>query len=51
MSPYKTNTALNIPEETRDRVQSAKDEMGLTYKEFLELAAEELPENEGEDHS
>ena len=45
MSPYSTQTALTLPVETRDRVKKAKEEMGLTYSEFLLLAAEELPED------
>lgn len=44
LMPYSTQTALTVPKKTRNKVQSAKDSMGLTYAEFLELAAEELPE-------
>ena len=47
---YDNQTAISVPVETRDKARSACDEMDLTYSEFIELAAETLPENESEEN-
>lgn len=42
--PYADLDTIKIPQETKYQVRDAKDELGLTYKEFLEQAVGELTE-------
>lgn len=38
--PYANRDRIVIPEETKATVREAKEDLGLTYAEFLERAAE-----------
>lgn len=40
--PYKNRAPIAIPPETKETVRAAKDELDLSYREFLERAATEL---------
>ena len=40
--PYKSRAHITIPPETKATVRAAKDELDLSYREFLERAATEL---------
>jgi hypothetical protein len=42
--PYKNRDRITIPSETKATVREAKDDLGISYREFLERAAEELTE-------
>jgi len=40
--PYKKRTEIAVPPETKAEIQDAKEELGISYREFLEKAAREL---------
>jgi hypothetical protein len=42
--PYKNRDEIVIPPETKTEVREAKEELGISYREFLERAANELTE-------
>ncbi|MFC4438265.1 MULTISPECIES: hypothetical protein [Natrialbaceae] len=42
--PYADLDTIKIPQKTKYQVRDTKDELELTYKEFLEIAAAELDE-------
>lgn len=46
--PYSEVDSINIPAETKDEVREVKDEIGISYREFLERAVEQVPENDSE---
>ena len=39
---YPNRNSISIPEETKYRVRDVKDKLGMTYREFLETAADEF---------
>lgn len=43
--PYETRDSITIPPETKAEVREAKEHLGISYREFLERAAEEMTEN------
>lgn len=40
--PYSTKDTIQLPQETKYRVRDVKDKLGMTYREFLETAADEF---------
>ena len=40
--PYADLDTIKIPQETKYRVRDVKDDLGMTYREFLETAADEF---------
>jgi hypothetical protein len=42
--PYKNRARIVVPPETKATVEEAKEDLGISYREFLERAADELTE-------
>jgi hypothetical protein len=42
--PFKNTKSIRVRKATRDKVREAKDSAGMTYGEWLQMAVEELHE-------